>query len=88
MKEAGREVDFKFIKVISRKYSQYLTVVIELNNADYELLNNSNFWDSQTRIRKFLGWRWWRGPREPRVKPQDIKNSERATWGCGAAAPV
>ena len=82
-KGVGRDIDFKEIAILSKEYTDYLTVAIELNEEDYTLLNDVNFWDPQVRIRKFLGWRWWRGEKQPqkRLTPQERKNSRRATWG-------
>ena len=50
-KAAGWTIDFKHIEIISKDYSYYLTVAIELKEEDYALLNDVNFGDPQVRIR-------------------------------------
>ena len=90
--KAGYEIDFKFIQILSREDQWYLTVAIELNEADYKLLFDPNFWDPHCHIRKFLGRRWWRddmmGPRQPqkRLTYEQRKNIARSQWG--RAAPT
>ena len=89
---AGRDIDFKFIQILSGEDQWYLTVAIELNEEDYKLLFDPNFWDPHCHIRKFLGNRWWRGerkgPRQPqkRLTYEQRKNMARAQWG--RAAPT
>ena len=78
--KADKEIDFRFMKVISREYYDRLTVAIELGSEDYAILIDPNFWDPRLRIRKFIGWRWWRGEKRVIPKPQEIPNSVRASW--------
>ena len=78
--KAEKEIDFRHIQVISSEYYDRLTVAIELNSEDYALLINPNFWDPRLRIRKFIGWRGWRGEKKVRQKPQENRNTVRASW--------
>ena len=84
--KANRDIDFKHIELISKTphghVTKHLTVAIELNDDDFLLMNDVNFWDPQLRIRKFVGWRWWRGAmqKKPKITPQERKNAVRNSW--------
>ena len=88
--KAGYEIDFKFIQILSSEDQWYLTIAIELNEADYNKLIDPNFWDPHCHIRRFRGRRWWRddmtGPRQPqkRLTYEERKNIAKAQWGRAA----
>ena len=86
--KAEYDIDFKYIQILSREDQWYLTVAIELNEADYNKLYDENFWDPHCHIRKFMGRRWWReelmAPRQPRKTYEERKNMVRAQWGRAA----
>ena len=77
---AKRKINFLHIERLDRKYSKWGTVVVELNNADYATLSNQGFWEVEMQIREWKGWRFWRGKRPARIKPQDIKHQVRNQW--------
>ena len=49
------------------------TIAIELNDHDYDILTNSDFWLSNIRIRAWRGFRWWRLP-EKLPQNDQVKN--------------
>ena len=52
---AKREIDCRYIHNLSRDYSSWRTIAIELNSEDCNTLINPNFWERQIRIREFIG---------------------------------
>ena len=78
----GNDIDFKHIELISDKESKYMTVAIELNDEDFAKLSDVNFWDPQLRIKRFLGWRWWKGEKKktPKSTPEQRRNAVRHQW--------
>ena len=79
-KTAGRKVDVLHIVPLSREYSPWLTIAVELNATDYEQLSNIHIWEKSIGIREFVGWRHWHGERPKRLAPHEIKNSVRMSW--------
>ena len=77
---AGEEINIILDKVISRDYSPWLTVAVEVNEADYAKLANTDIWSNDIQIRNFVGWRWWRSERPKRMTLSEIKNSVRMQW--------
>ena len=76
--KADRSINFIHSERIDRTYSNWGTVVVELNDDDFALLSNKDFWPKDILIREWIGWRFWRS--NTRVKPQEIKNSMRSQW--------
>ena len=76
-KTAGRKIDLLHMAILSREYSPWLTIAIELNDTDYELLSDCNIWEKSIAIRDYVGWRSWHGKR---LAPHEIKNSVRMSW--------
>ena len=79
-KTAGKKINILHIQIISRVFSPWLTVAIELNTEDFELLSDVNIWHTSIGIREYIGWRHWHGERPKRVPPQEIRNSVRMSW--------
>ena len=79
-KTAGKKINILHTQIISRVYSPWLTVAIELNTEDFELLSDVNIWHTSIGIREYIGWRHWHGERPKRVPPQEIRNSVRMSW--------
>ena len=78
--KVGRDIDFKWVQIISERDAHRLTLAIELNSDDYTLLHDPSFWSAGLRFRKFIGWRWWHGEKKARVKPQGRQNTVRGSW--------
>ena len=76
-KTAGKKINILHIQIISRVFSPWLTVAIELNTEDFELLSDVNIWHTSIGIREYIGWRHWHGERPKRLPPQEIRNSVR-----------
>ena len=77
---AKREIDCRYIHNLSRDYSSWRTIAIELNSEDYDTLINPSFWERTVRIREFIGPKTWRGERRRWLSSQQIRNSVRSTW--------
>ena len=77
---ADNKVKILGIHIISREYSPWLTVAVELNTQDYELLSDINIWEPSIGIREYVGWRHWHGKRPIRLKPHEITGSVRMSW--------
>ena len=57
---AGKNVNFlSSPRNLAKDYSTWRTVAIELSNEDYEILSNPDIWDSNLRIKDFVGRRYW-----------------------------
>ena len=78
--KARKDIDFQFIQPLSKAYSKWKTVAIELKSDDYEILNDPNFWDPQLRIRPYIGHKFWRGNRQSRLKTHEIRTAVRDSW--------
>ena len=79
-KTANRKIDVLHIEILAREYSPWLTIAVELNETDYELLTDINLWNKNIRIRDFIGWRFWHGERPKKLAPHQIKGSVRMSW--------
>ena len=79
-KTANRKIDVLHIEILAREYSPWLTIAVELNPTDYELLTDINLWNKAIRIRDFIGWRFWHGKRPKKLAPHEIKGSVRMSW--------
>ena len=79
-KTAGRKINILHIEPISREYSPWMTVAIELDLDDYELLSDINIWETSIGIRDYVGWCHWHGERPKRLAPHEIRNSVRMSW--------
>ena len=77
---AKREINVLHMACLSRKYSPWLTIAIELDTEDYNILSDINIWENHISIREFVGWRFWRGDRPKRLTAGDIKKSVRMSW--------
>ena len=78
---AEREIEFKYIQRLDRTFSKWGTVVIELNDKDYETLSNLDFWEADMKIRQWKGLRFWRDETRPvRVKPHEVGTYMRRQW--------
>ena len=77
---ADRKIDYRHMESLSKEYSTWRTVAIELNQQDYDTLSNPNFWDPQLRIREFVGHKHWRGEFKPRLTIQQIRSSLKSQW--------
>ena len=75
---SGREIVLPYIARLERDNTRHTTVAIEIKPEDYALLSRSDFWEKAIRIKKWVGWRFWRG--QPRQTPQSSTNSVRRTW--------
>ena len=82
--KAERSIDFIFIQSLSKEYSKWRTIAIELSSEDYTLLYDTSFWDPQFRIRPYIGHKFWRGNRPTRLKTHEIRTALRDQW----AAPI
>ena len=71
---AGKPINFLYVKCISRDYSPWVTLALELSNEDYDILAEPCIWESNIQIQNFVGWRWWRSDRPKRLTPLEIKN--------------
>ena len=81
-KIAGKHINILFDKPISKSYSTWLTIVLELSVEDFDILNNPSLWTNGLSIREFVGWRWWRSEKPKRLTTNDIRNSMRDQWKC------
>ena len=77
-KQAGRHVNLIHVVGLSRTINRSRTVAIELDNADYEVLSKSDFWEPRIRTWPFEGRHFWYYPKRP--TPQEIKSSMREQW--------
>ena len=76
--ELDQDVAIQHIVRLDRDGSWYATAAIELNENDYNILANPDFWEAGIGIRDWVGPRFWRGGR--RLKPQDIRSSPRRVF--------
>ena len=81
-KVAGRPINILRDEPISKEYSRWLTIALEISVEDFDTLNNPSIWTSGLAIREFVGWRWWRSTRPKRLTTNDIRNSMRDQWKC------
>ena len=57
---AGKNVNFlSSPRNLAKDYSNWRTVAMEISNEDYEILSNPDIWDSNLRIKDFVGRRYW-----------------------------
>ena len=77
---AKSEINVLHMACLSRKYSPWLTIAIELDTGDYNILSDINIWENHISIREFVGWRFWRGDRPKRLTAGDIKDSVYMSW--------
>ena len=68
-----REIILTYIARLERDNTSHTTVAIEIKPEDYDLLASLDFWEKSICVRKWSGWRFWRG--QPRQKPQDTVNA-------------
>ena len=78
--KAERNIDFLFLQSLSKGYSKWRTIAIELSSEDYALLHDPSFWDPQFRIRPYIGHKFWRGNRPARLKTHEIRTALRDQW--------
>ena len=79
---AGRPINILRDEPISKEYSRWLTIALEISVQDFDTLNNPSIWSSDLAIREFVGWRWWRSTKPKRLTTNDIRNSMRDQWKC------
>ena len=77
-KKAGCHVNLIHVQGLSRTINRSRTIAIELDNAGYELLSQSDFWEPNIRIWPFKGRHFWYYPK-PHTK-QEARNSVRESW--------
>ena len=77
---AKKTVDILKIAIISREYTPWLTVAVELNTSDYDLLSDINIWENSIGMRDFIGWRHWHGSKPRKLSPQEIKSLVCMSW--------
>ena len=75
---AGRQVHIKHMEILSRTHSPWLTVAIELKDEDFDAVFNEANWEAGLCIRRFLGKRFWRGPR--RLSKEQAQSAVRMSW--------
>ena len=57
---AGKNVKFLSTpRNLAKDYSNWRTIAIEISDEDYQILSNPEIWDSQLRIKDFIGRRYW-----------------------------
>ena len=57
---AGKNVKFlSSPRNLAKDYSNWRTIAIEISDEDYQILSNSEIWDSKLRIKDFIGRRYW-----------------------------
>ena len=78
--KVDKQIDFKAITTLSKEGSSWITVAVELSDEDYELLANPDIWGRRIRLRPFTGWRFWRGERPQRPKPDQLRTAVRMQW--------
>ena len=76
--KAKKHIELLYVQQLNKTISTYSTIAIELNDENYELLSNSNFWEGGIAIKPYIGRRWWRSA--PRPSTQTIKSSVRQQW--------
>ena len=62
---------------INRKSSMVRTVVLEMDNNEFQRLSQENFWHHTLKIREFQGQRWWKNS----FSPQSSRNSNAIAGG-------
>ena len=79
--QAGRHVDLICMTRLDKTYASYASVAIEMNEQDYVLLLNSDFWPRNIWVKPWHGRRFWRGDAQPtRPKPHELKSAVRRSW--------
>ena len=77
---AGRHIKFLYEpQNLAKNYSKWRTIAIELNNSDYELLSNPDFWSTNIRFADYIGRRFWRN-NASKMSPNDRRSSMRQQW--------
>ena len=56
---AGKNIKILNCRNLAKDYSRWRTVAIELCDEDYSILSNQDLWDSELRIKDFVGRRFW-----------------------------
>ena len=57
---AGKNVKFlSSPRNVAKEYSNWRTIEIEISDEDYQILSNPEIWDSELRIKDFVGRRYW-----------------------------
>ena len=77
-RKANKHIELCFVAPLSREKSWCTTIAIELNESDYDILANPDFWEPQIKIRKWFGFRWWRGTKRP--TREEVRSSMRQQW--------
>ena len=75
--KAARAVELLKVVRLDREHAGWAAVVIELNDNDYNLLSNPDFWEEDVYIRAWTGPRFWR---RKFIKPHERKNLLRRQW--------
>ena len=78
---AERQINIHHMEVLSREINgrnfDWLTVAIELSEEDFNHLLELDTWESDIRIRAFVGRRFWR---QNRISKQTRQTSLRMQW--------
>ena len=77
-KQAGRHVNMIHVIGLNRTINQSRTVAIELDDADYDELSKSVFWEPSIRTWPFKGKHFWYYPK--RCTQQEASKSVRESW--------
>ena len=77
---AGKEVNISHIQILSKEYAPWMTVALEMDNENYEILSDISIWDNSIGIRDYVGWRYWHGPRPKKLPAEEIKKSLCMQW--------
>ena len=77
---AGKNINVLHIQILSKGYSPWLTVAIEIEDNDYDILSDISIWSNHIAIRDYVGWRFWHGPRPRKLSAHEIKNSVHDSW--------
>ena len=77
-KFANYPINLLHTEILSKERSPWLTIAIELSQADFDKLYCEEAWEEGLRVREFIGRRFWRHSK--RMSKTEIKNSVRHSW--------
>ena len=77
---AGRHVQLLHVKALNKTVSTWNTLAIELNDEDFKLLSDPNFWHVGIGIKPYVGRRWWHSSQTPRPSREEYNNAIRQSW--------
>lgn len=77
---ANKHIELLHVERLNKAVSSWTTLAIELNDDDFKLLSDQNFWEVGIGIKPYVGRRFWRLNQTPRPTPEMLKNSVRSQW--------